>query len=120
VLHHADCVETPGGTQRTIAKDLDQAWRLYTLHTLVLNAISSLHIGLRRTACANLFVLVVHMCPGRVWLFVKQRRWMLSDEYAKLQEEYIGTDVILAARTKALLQVEPEDRVIFGRSHPSR
>lgn len=45
---------------------------------------------------------------------------MLSDEYAKLQEEYIGIDVILAARTKALLQVEPEDRVVFGRSPPSR
>jgi hypothetical protein len=43
---------------------------------------------------------------------------MLSDEYAKLQEEYVGTDAIFAAKTKSLLRVEPEDLVVTGKSFP--
>lgn len=43
---------------------------------------------------------------------------MLSEEYAKLQEEYIGTDAIFTAKTKSLLRVEPEDFVVIGESPP--
>jgi hypothetical protein len=109
-------MESLGGAQSTFIEDLDQAWRLYKLHALVLSVTSGLHIGLRKKACANFCNLVIHVPPRRAWLYIKHRRWMLSDEYAKLQEEYVGTDAIFAAKTKSLLRVEPEDFVLVGKS----
>jgi hypothetical protein len=111
-----DTIKLLGGTQLTFGDDLDQAWRLYKLHALVINATSSLHISLREKACANFWNLIVHAPPRRVWLYVKHRRWMLSDEYANLQKEFIGTDAIFAAKTNSLLRAEPEDLVVIGRS----
>jgi hypothetical protein len=44
---------------------------------------------------------------------------MLSGEYAKLQERYVGTDALFAAKTESLLQDKPEDLVVIGNNGKS-
>lgn len=41
---------------------------------------------------------------------------MLSEEYTKLQEGYVGIDAIFTTKTKSLLQVELEDFVVISKS----
>ena len=52
--------------------------------------------------------------PRRVWLYVKHRRWMLSDEHAMHQQTYIGTAPLYTAKTKALFSVGEEDEIARG------
>jgi hypothetical protein len=43
---------------------------------------------------------------------MKHLRWMLSEEYARLQETYIGIASILAAKSRALIKPGPEDDIV--------
>ncbi|KAH6880829.1 hypothetical protein B0T10DRAFT_495276 [Thelonectria olida] len=109
-----------GGTKETFLKDLEQSWRLYQLQALVFNLSWGLdgHVG--RKARANVLDLIIQFHPRRVWLYVKHLRWMFSDEYAILQENYIGTAPIFAAKSKALMKPEREDGIVIsnpGASH---
>ncbi|KIX97796.1 uncharacterized protein Z520_06574 [Fonsecaea multimorphosa CBS 102226] len=106
-----------GGSRRTFVNDLDQSWRLYKLQALVYTLTMNLDIGLQRKARMNVLDLIHRTHPRRVWLYVKHRRWMLSDEYAMRQEIFIGTAPLYAAKTEALFRAEREDEVI--RSKPT-
>jgi len=70
--------------------------------------------GLRRKARMNVLDLILQNHPRRVWLYVKHRRWMLSNEYAMHQEIYLGSAPLFAAKTKALFRAEREDEVVRG------
>ena len=70
--------------------------------------------SLRRKVDAELRDLVLQHHPRRVWLYVKHRRWMFSNEYAMHQETYAGSSPVLAAKTKALFKAELEDEVVKG------
>ena len=74
----------------------------------------NLNNGLKRRARTNLLDLIVQNLPRRVWLYIKHRRWMLSNEYATLQGKYVGSAPLIAAKTKALLRAEPEDDIVRG------
>lgn len=72
---------------------------------------------LRRKAAMNLIEFILQNHPRLVWLYVKHRRWMLSDEYIMHQERYVGSAPLFYAKTKALFKVEREDevaRLTFG------
>lgn len=58
--------------------------------------------------------LIPQLHPRRVWLYVKHLRWMFSDEYAMMQDNYIGTAPIFEAKTKALIRPEIEDEIVRG------
>lgn len=106
-----NCVK--GGTKETFVKDLEQSWRLYRLQALVFNVSWGLdgHVG--RQARVNVVHFIVQFHPRRVWLYVKHLRWMLSEEYARLQETYIGIAPILAAaKSRSLTKPGPEDDIV--------
>lgn len=63
------------------------------------------------------FILQSH--PRRIWLYVKHRRWMLSDEYAMHQEVYVGSAPLYAAKTKSMFSVRPEDTIAKGECIPT-
>ena len=65
-----------------------------------------------QAARANVLELIPQFHPRRVWLYVKHRRWMFSDEYSRLQDTYIGTSAIFDAKTKALMRPEREDEIV--------
>ncbi|KAM0080465.1 hypothetical protein ACKRZS_007382 [Fusarium odoratissimum] len=101
-----------GGTKETFVKDLEQSWRLYRLQALVFNVSWGLdgHVG--RQARVNVVHFIVQFHPRRVWLYVKHLRWMLSEEYARLQETYIGIAPIVAAKSRSLIKPGPEDDIV--------
>lgn len=87
---------------------------MYRLQALVFNFTHSLGVHTGERARENVLDLILRFHPRRVWLYVKHFRWMFSDEYAMLQETYIGTGPIFAAKTEALLRPGPEDEVVKG------
>ncbi|QKX53840.1 uncharacterized protein TRUGW13939_00920 [Talaromyces rugulosus] len=101
-----------GGSRRLFVKDLDQSWRLYKLQALVYTLTINLDNCLRRKARMNVRELILQNHPRRVWLYVKHRRWMLSNEYAMHQETYVGSAPLLSAKTRALFRAEREDEVV--------
>jgi len=100
------------GSRETFVNDLDQSWRLYKLQALVYALTKNLDTRLQRKARTNVQELIHGTHPRRVWLYVKHRRWMLSDEYAIHQETYIGMAPLYAAKTKSLFRGGREDEVI--------
>lgn len=95
-------------------KDLDQAWRLFRLYRLVIALTENFNNDVvRKQARMNVLDFIVQSHPRRVWLYVKHRRWMLSDEYAMHQAFYVGAAPIFAAKTKALFKTEPEDDIVI-------
>ncbi|KAK5046206.1 hypothetical protein LTR84_008663 [Exophiala bonariae] len=103
---------TLGGSRGTFVNDLDQSWRLYKLQALVYTLTMNLDASLQRKARMNALNLIHRIHPRRVWLYVKHRRWMFSDEYATLQETYIGMAPLYAAKTEALFRAEREDEIV--------
>ncbi|KAN0122749.1 Protein of unknown function (DUF4238) domain containing protein [Hyaloscypha variabilis] len=101
-----------GGSRETFLKDLEQSWRLYKFEAQIWIWTMKLDNNLRRKVDAELRDLVLQDHPRRVWLYVKHRRWMFSNEYAMHQETFVGTSPVLAAKTKALLKAELEDEVV--------
>jgi hypothetical protein len=93
-------------------KDLEQSWRLYQLQAFVSKLSSGLGDPVRLNASANVVDLILAFDPRRVWLYVKHLRWMFSDEYARLQNNRIGTSATFAAKTKALMTPEREDEIV--------
>ena len=69
---------------------------------------------LGREAGMNVLDLILQNHPRRVWLYVKHRRWMLSNEYAMHQEMFVGSAPLFAAKTRALFRAEREDEVVRG------
>ncbi|KAG7404066.1 hypothetical protein Forpe1208_v015793 [Fusarium oxysporum f. sp. rapae] len=110
--HFWGIYSTLGGTKETFVKDLEQSWRLYRLQALVFNVSWGLdgHVG--RQARVNVVHFIVQFHPRRVWLYMKHLRWMLSEEYARLQETYIGIAPIVAAKSRALIKPGPEDDIV--------
>ena len=39
---------------------------------------------------------------------------MFSDEYTKLQADYVGNGAIFVAKTKAFMRLEIEDKIVIG------
>jgi hypothetical protein len=74
-----------------------------------------LDVVLQRKARVNALDLIHRTHPRRVWLYVKHRGWMLSNEYAMYQEIDTGTAPLYAAKMKALFRAGPEDEVIRGK-----
>jgi hypothetical protein len=105
----------PGGTRKTFSKDLDQSWRLYKLQALVHAMTVNLETDLQRKVRYNAFNFLLQHHPRRIWLYVKHRRWMLSNEYAMHQETYIGTAPLFAAKTRALIREKQEDEIVLGK-----
>lgn len=103
-----------GGSRGTFVEDLDQSWRLYKLQALWYRFTMKLDHGPRRKARMNVLDLILQRHPRRVWLYVKHRRWMLSNEYAMHQEMYLGSGPLFAAKTTALFRTEREDEVVMG------
>lgn len=104
-----------GGTKDTVAKDLDQSWRLYKLWALVHDLTEHSDTNAQEEARYNVLTFVNQILPRRVWLYVKHRRWTMSPEYAMHQDLKLGTVAWYAARTKALLREEVEDDVILSK-----
>ncbi|XMA15256.1 hypothetical protein WAI453_008047 [Rhynchosporium graminicola] len=105
-----------GGSKETFVKDLDQSWKMYKLVSQVARWTRNLDDSLRYQALTNATEFILQNLPRRVWLYVKHRRWMRSDEYALHQEKYIGTGPVFAAKTKALFRAAPEDEVALVNS----
>jgi hypothetical protein len=93
-------------------QDLDQSWRLYKLDALVRTLTMNLSYSLRRKAGMNVIEFIIQSHPRRVWLYVKHRRWMLSNEYAMHQERYVGSAPLFYSKTRALFRAEREDEVV--------
>ena len=87
---------------------------MYQLQALVYKLSSGLSYPVRLKVFANVVDLILAFDPRRVWLYVKHRRWMFSDVYARarLQNKDIGTSPIFAAKTKALMTPEREDEIV--------
>ncbi|KDN72260.1 hypothetical protein CSUB01_07911 [Colletotrichum sublineola] len=103
------------GTTDKFVEDLKQSWKLYRLHSVVFYHSRILEDELWQRTINNVCRFMVQFHPRRIWLFVKHMRWMFSDEYAALQQNYIGTGPILAAKTTALLKSEIEDSIARGK-----
>jgi len=103
-----------GGTEATFVTDLEQSWRLYRLQAFVFNLSWGFNSISGRQARANVLDLILQFHPRRVWLYVKHLRWMFSDEYARLQNNYIGDAPIYMAKTNALMRPEIEDEIVRG------
>ncbi|KAE8557503.1 hypothetical protein EYB25_002210 [Talaromyces marneffei] len=101
-----------GGSRGLFVQDLDQSWRLYKLAALVHTLTMNLGIGLKRKAGMNVIEFILQTHPRRVWLYIKHRRWMLSNEYAMHQERYVGSARLFSAKTRALFRAEREDVVV--------
>ncbi|KAK2016843.1 hypothetical protein LZ32DRAFT_635745 [Colletotrichum eremochloae] len=99
------------GTTDNFVEDLKQSWKLYRLYSVVLSHSRILGDEHWQRAIDNVCRFMVQFHPRRIWLFVKHMRWMFSDEYAALQQTYIGMAPILAAKTEALLKAEIEDSI---------
>jgi len=108
-----------GGSYRTFANDLDQSWRLYKLEALVYTLTRNLGTGLQRKVQMNVLDFIHRTHPRRVWLYVKHRRWMLSDEYAMHQRINIGTAPLYAAKTKAIFSARREDEIARAYQGPT-
>jgi hypothetical protein len=87
---------------------------MYKFESLVYASTMNLDNSLRRKIIMNVLDLLLQNHPRRVWLYVKHQRWMLSDEYAMLQEVYIGSAPLFAAKTQAFFRAGPEDEVVMG------
>ena len=95
--------------------DLEQSWKLYKLLSHVYKWTAGLDFDLRQKVHVNVLDFVVmQFSPRLVWLFVKHRRWMVSDEYAMLQKRFIGFGPIYVAKTKALFSWGLEDDVVLN------
>jgi hypothetical protein len=103
-----------GGTEATFLKDLEQSWRLYQLQALVFNASLNFNDHVRHKVRGDVLEFIQQFHPRRIWLYVKHARWMFSDEYAMLQDVYIGEAPIFDAKTKALVRPGIEDEVVKG------
>lgn len=103
-----------GGTEATFAKDLEQSWRLYQFHALVFNLSWRLDDKSGQRVRSDVLDLIQEFPPRCIWLYVKHFRCMFSDEYAVLQETYIGTAPIYIAKSKALVAQQIEDEVVRG------
>lgn len=102
---------TLGGSKRTFTYDLDKSWRLYKLEALVISSTVTLESIFRRKVHRNVFDFIAQNHSRRVWLYVKHRRWMFSNEYAMHQEKYVGDAPLIAAKTKLMFSAAPEDSV---------
>jgi hypothetical protein len=75
----------------------------------------NLETDLQRKVRYNAFNFLLQHHPRRIWLYVKHRRWMLSNEYAMHQETCIGTAPLFAAKTRALIREKQEDEIVLGK-----